>query len=105
MKSANLCDGRQEVESKLLKLNLKKEKILITGNGRVANGVVEILNFSKIKQVSKYDFLNREFDEAVFCRIDTMDYYERRDGGKSEKYDFYSNPAKYKSSFMKYPSH
>ena len=75
---------------------------LKTGNGRVANGVLEILNFSKIKQVSKYDFLNREFDEAVFCRIDTMDYYERIDGGNSEKYDFYSNPAKYKSSFMKY---
>ena len=102
LKPAKLCDGREEVESELLKLKLTKEKILITGNGRVANGVLEILNFSKIKQVSKYDFLNREFDEAVFCRIDTMDYNERIDGGNSEKYDFYVNPEKYKSTFMKY---
>ena len=67
---------------------MKKEKILITGNGRV-KGVIEILNLSKIKEVSKYDFLNKEFDEPVFCRIDTMDYNERIDGGNSEKYDFY----------------
>lgn len=102
LKSANLCDGREEVESELLKLNLRKEKILITGNGRVANGVVEILNLSKVKEVSKYDFLNKEFDEAVFCRIDTMDYNIRIDGGNSEKHDFYANPEEYKSSFMKY---
>ena len=31
-----------------------------------------------------------------------MDYNERIDGKNSEKYDFYSNPEKYKSSFMKY---
>ena len=87
-----MCDGRKEVESELLKLKLKKEKILLTGNGRVANGVIEILNLSKIKEVSKYEFLYKEFDEAVFCRIDTMDYNERIDGGNSEKYDFYANP-------------
>ena len=102
LKPANLCDGRKEVESELLKLKLKKEKILLTGNGRVANGVLEILNLSKIKEVSKYDFLNKEFGEAVFCRIDTMDYNERIDGRNSDKYDFYANPEKYKSSFMKY---
>ena len=102
LKAANLCDGRKEVESELLKLKLKKEKILLTGNGRVANGVIEILNLSKIKEVSKYEFLYKEFDEAVFCRIDTMDYNERIDGGNSEKYDFYANPEKYKSSFMRY---
>ena len=102
LKPANLCDGRDEFDSELLKLKLKKEKILLTGNGRVANGVLEILNLSKIKEVSKYDFLNKEFEEAVFCRIDTMDYNERIDGGNSDKYDFYANPEKYKSSFMKY---
>ncbi|MAO71263.1 MAG: alanine dehydrogenase [Flavobacteriales bacterium] len=102
LKAAKLCDGREEVESELLKLRLKKEKILLTGNGRVARGALEILNLSKIKEVSKYDFLNKEFDEAVFCRIDTLDYNERIDGGNSEKYDFYTNPEQYKSSFMKY---
>ncbi len=102
LKPANLCDGREEVESELLKLNLKKEKILVTGNGRVANGALEILNLSKIKEVSKYDFLNKEFGEAVFCRIDTMDYNVRIDGRNSDKYEFYANPEKYKSSFMKY---
>ena len=102
LKAAKLCDGREEVESELLKLKLKKEKILLSGNGRVASGVLEILNLSKIKEVSKYDFLNKEFDVAVFCKIDTMDFNERIDGENSEKYDFYANPEKYKSSFMKY---
>ena len=69
LKAANLCDGRKEVESELLKLKLKKEKILLTGNGRVMNGVIEILNLSKIKEVSKYEFLYKEFDEAVFVEL------------------------------------
>ena len=33
------------------------------------NGVLEILNLSQIKEVSKYDFLNKEFGEAVFVEL------------------------------------
>ena len=36
-----------------------KMKILITGDGRVAKGVLELLKFTNINQVSKNDFINK----------------------------------------------
>lgn len=104
IKAAHKCDGRKEVDSELQKIKLDKEKILLTGKGRVANGSLEILKSAEIKEVSKEEYLSNSFDEAVFCRLETLDYNERIDGSKSEKYDFYTHPEKYKSSFMKYAS-
>ena len=49
--------------------------------------------------------MNKDFNEAVFCRLDTLDYNVRMDGKKSNKNDFYTNPKKYKSTFMKYAKH
>ena len=104
IKAAHKCDGRKEVESELQKIKLDKEKILLTGKGRVADGSLEILKSAEIKEVSKAEYLSNSFNEAVFCRLETLDYIERIDGSKSEKFDFYTHPEKYKSSFMKYAS-
>ena len=77
-------------------------KIIITGAGRVANGILELINIIGIKEVSKDDFLNNDFDEAVFVHLNTMDFNKRIDGKEGSKSDFYSNPKEYKSDFMKF---
>ena len=105
LKAANKCESRKEVDLELEKIKLSNEKIILTGKGRVANGALEILNSANIKEVSKEDFISKVFTEAVFCRLDTMDYNVRKDGSPSDKYDFYNQPEKYKSSFMKYAKH
>ena len=105
LKPAYLCENRREVEAELMKIKLHKEKILLTGNGRVANGALEILNFANIKEVTINDYLNKDFNETVFCKLDTLDYNQRIDGKKSNKNDFYTNPKNYKSTFMKYAKH
>ena len=88
----------------MLKVRLHN-KIILTGNGRVSNGVVEILNQLNIKEVSKKEFINADFDQSVYCRLETMDYYQRIDGNILNKDDFYNNPKEYKSSFMEYAKH
>ena len=60
------------------------------------------MSLANIKEVTINDYLNKDFNEAVFCRLDTLDYNVRMDGKKSNKNDFYTNPKKYKSTFMKY---
>ena len=105
LKAAYKCIDREEVEREIEKISLTNEKIILTGKGRVANGALEVLSSAKIKEVSKEDFIINTYDESVFCRLDTMDYNVRIDGSDSEKYDFYNNPEKYKSSFMKYAKH
>ena len=105
LKAANKCSGIKEVHQELNKIKLSTEKIILTGKGRVSNGVLEILRQVNIKEVSKEDFITETFNEAVFCRIETMDYNERIDGSLSDKYDFYNNPEKYQSSFINYTKH
>ena len=102
LKPAYKCNNRNEMEEELKNLVLENERIIVTGNGRVGKGVIEIMNKAGIKKVSINDFLNQIFDVPVFVHLDTMDYNERIDGSEQNKYDFYSYPELYKSSFLKF---
>jgi len=102
LKPANLCDDRKEMESELTKIKLEPIKIVLTGSGRVGNGIIELINLIGIKEVSKEQFLNESFDQAVYVQLNTLDYNIRIDGSASSKSDFYANPHLYKSDFLKY---
>ncbi len=102
LKSAHRCKDRIEMEEELRYITLNNEKIIITGNGRVGKGILEIMNKLGIKKVSVDEFLNQKFDEAIFVHLDTMDYNARIDGSLSDKDEFYSYPELYKSLFVKF---
>ena len=102
LKPANLCEDRKEMESELTKIKLEPIKIVLTGSGRVGNGILELINIIGIKEVSKEQFLNESFDQAVYVQLNTLDYNIRIDGSASSKSDFYANPHLYKSDFLKY---
>ena len=102
LKPAYKCEDREDMELELKKINLPKMKIIVTGNGRVGRGILELINIIGLKEISKDDFLNKDFDEAVFVHLNTMDYNIRLDGKDGSKSDFYSNPKEYKSDFMKF---
>ena len=102
LKAAHNCENRAEMEGEMSKIKLSNEKIVITGNGRVGNGILEIIQKANIKEVSKSEFLNSTFDEAVFVHLNTMDYNVRIDGSESNKSEFYKQPELYCSSFMDY---
>ena len=102
LKPAYQCDDRAHMEEEFKRIILNKERIVITGNGRVGGGIMEIMRFSGIKEVSVNDFLTREFDFPVFVHLNTMDYNERIDGSFLDKYNFYAYPELYRSSFLKF---
>ena len=77
-------------------------KILVTGKGKVGQGVIEILKGMKMKEVSSDAFLNKVFTHPVFCQIDVLDYNHRLDGQDLSINDFYQNPQEYESDFEKY---
>jgi saccharopine dehydrogenase (NAD+, L-lysine-forming) len=105
LKEAHNCEDRIEMESEMSKIKLSNEKIIVTGNGRVGNGIMEIMEKSNIREVSKLEFIQDTFNEAVFVHLNTMDYNVRKDGGITVKQEFYSNPELFKSSFMDYAIH
>ena len=102
LKPAYSCENSIEMEQELAKIKLSHEKIIVTGNGRVGNGILEIIQKANIREVSKAEFLNKTFNEAIFVHLNAMDYNVRKDNTISDKQDFYQHPELYKSSFMKY---
>ena len=90
-----------------LVLNLKnlyfpKTKILVTGDGRVAKGVIELLNQTNIKAVSKKDFLEKKFDQPIFCNLETKDYVTNNSSSDFSLEHFINNPQDYSSSALQY---
>ncbi|MGY8955154.1 MAG: NAD(P)-dependent oxidoreductase [Flavobacteriales bacterium] len=105
LKEAHNCEDRIEMESEMSKIKLSNEKIIVTGNGRVGNGIMEIMEKSNIREVSKLEFIQDTFNEAVYVHLNTMDYNVKKDGSITVKQEFYSNPELFKSSFMDYAIH
>ncbi|MBE9467568.1 MAG: alanine dehydrogenase [Bacteroidetes bacterium] len=102
LKSAHDCHDMKEMFSEVEKLKLPPVKILISGGGRVAHGAMETLAPLNIKKVTPDEFINKTFDEAVFCQIDPWDYAKRKDGGKFDLQNFFYFPAEYETTFLPY---
>ena len=92
----------KKIKELIRKLNFSKIKILVTGRGNVAKGSMEVLKNANIKQISLNDYLNKKYEEAVFCNISSRDYIERNDGQTFSYEDLILNPQAYKSKIKNY---
>ncbi len=99
---ASALIGQQELITQLKNSKLPTIKILLTGRGRVGNGVKEMLDAIGIKSVTVKEYLEHTFDEVVYCQIDVADYNIRKDGNSTEMNDFLQNPQDYKSNFFRF---
>lgn len=77
-------------------------KIVLTGNGRVANGAALVLRDMGIQQVTPDAFLEQTFDGPTFTQLDCPDYVVAKDGSPFDRAHFYENPGAYQSSFAPY---
>ncbi|MBX9781989.1 MAG: NAD(P)-dependent oxidoreductase [Chitinophagaceae bacterium] len=80
-------------------LKLPKLKIAVTGSGRVAHGVLEIMNLMGIHEVEPFDYLHKQFDYPVYVHLKGRDLYERKDDGTYNRENFHHHPEEYKCSF------
>ena len=94
---------RVEFNQTLKQIKIPNIKILLSGKGRVGSGTKEVLDFLKIKQVSPNDFVDKEFDEAVYTNIDVLDYNYSNSVENSIS-NFYNFPEKFESTFSKFSS-
>lgn len=100
-KAETLAD-QQALISELRRVKLPNIKILLTGRGRVGNGAKEMLDAMEIKKVGVADYLNKTFEEPVYCQIDASEYNKRKDGVRSNKADFFAHPEDYRSNFFRF---
>ena len=102
MPKAEYVSDQQALIDELNKIELPNIKILLTGSGKVANGSKEMLDAMNLRSVSVEEYLNKNFDEPVYCKIDVLDYNKRIDGQVLNNRDFYNNPSDYESDFIRF---
>jgi saccharopine dehydrogenase (NAD+, L-lysine-forming) len=102
LKPAYLCADYAEVKNELKKLKLDPIKIILTGNGRVSLGALELLKEAGIKEVTAADILTKIYAEPVFSVLLTENLYERIDGKAYDRSDFHHDPTRYRCVFRYY---
>ncbi|MBG6187524.1 NAD(P)-dependent oxidoreductase [Flavobacterium sp. CAN_S2] len=99
---AETLSGKEALITHLKRVVLPPLKFVITGTGKVGNGVKEILDAIKIKEVSVENYLTKNYTQPVYTQIDVLDYNKRRDGQVLDFTDFYQNPNEYISDFERF---
>lgn len=106
LKPAYLCEDRIEMENELSKVKFDGLgfKIVLTGNGRVAHGAMEILDKMNIQKLSVQDYLNYQGSGVVYCQLKVTDYNKRIDGQEGSIAEFFNNPELYEGDFARFSS-
>ncbi|OEJ99000.1 alanine dehydrogenase [Flavivirga aquatica] len=99
---AGTLPNQDALIKELNSIRLPNIKILLTGSGKVSNGVQEMLDAMRIKSISVNEYLNNTFNEPVYCKIDVLAYNKRKDGTILDNIDFFNNPEAYESDFMRF---
>lgn len=86
-------------------LKLPHLKIAVTGSGRVAHGVLEVMNLMGIIEVEKEDYVSREFTYPVYVQLKGSDLYRHAISGTYNRDHFHEHPTEYESLFSAYTSH
>jgi alanine dehydrogenase len=86
-------------------LKLPSIKIAVTGSGRVAHGILEIMNLMDIQEVEPEEFLSREFDYPVYVHLKGQDLYRNATTGTYNRDEFHAQPDAYRCEFEKYCAH
>jgi alanine dehydrogenase len=92
----------ERIKNNLSEVRFPIFKLLITGDGRVNNGVQEILEYTNIKQVSVKKFLEKNFEYPVYCNLETKDYVFHKSKKLFDLKHFIEYPKEYEASTFQY---
>ena len=81
-------------------LRLPNVKIAVAGSGRVAHGVLEIMNLMGIHEVEPDDYMVRRFSYPVYTQLKGAELYQDKITGKYNRLEFHEHPEKYKCRFL-----
>lgn len=80
-------------------LRLPEIKVAVTGSGRVAHGVLEIMNLLEIVEVEPDEFLERSFSYPVFTQLKGAALYEHAQYKTYQREQFHRQPGDYRCKF------
>ena len=92
-----------EMRTILATTHMPKVKILITGNGRVAQGATYVMRECRAQELTLEQFFSDEpVDMLSFYRASVNELVKRKDGMAFDRKDFRRHPEAYESDFIKF---
>ena len=86
-------------------LKLPNIYIAITGSGRVAHGILEIMNLMDVQQVEPDEYTSRAYAYPVYVHLKGGDLYRHKDTHTYDRNDFHTHPENYHCLFTNYLKH
>ena len=86
-------------------LKIPNIKIAVTGSGRVAHGILEVMNLMGIIEVEKEEFVSRNFSYPVYVQLKGSDLYVHKETGNYNREHFHEHPEQYRCRFEDYTAH
>lgn len=83
-------------------LKLPNVKIAVTGSGRVAHGVLEVMNLMGIHEVEPDEYLEKKFSYPVYVQLKGAELYTHKETKTYKREHFHQNPEEYRSRFLPY---
>lgn len=102
LKPVHTLHNFQELKDSYEQFFLPPIKIAVTGSGRVSTGVLDILQYLDVAEVSPEDYLQKRYAYPVFVHLKGCDLYTRIDGGGYNRDDFHARPEQYRCLFGPY---
>ena len=100
--AAHSVRSYKELLSAYEHVKLPNIKIVMTGSGKVAAGVLDVLTQLDIEGVEPNDFLTHQYEYPVFTHLKGANLYARKDNDHFYRDDFHAHPEAYKCLFSSY---
>jgi saccharopine dehydrogenase (NAD+, L-lysine forming) len=101
LKPAWQCKDSHELLIHLKEVEMKDQRVIITGGGRVAGGAIEILDRAGLKKISPREFLESN-ELNVYTQLDPEHYVRRKDFTEFSLSHFFSEPSQYENTLAPY---
>ncbi|MDE3124863.1 MAG: alanine dehydrogenase [Bacteroidota bacterium] len=83
-------------------LKLPNIKIAVTGSGRVAHGIIEVMNLLGITEVEPDEYLEKKFTYPVYVQLKGADLFTHKHLKTYQREHFHSHAKDYRSRFLPY---
>lgn len=94
----------QELIHTYFELKLPLLKIAVTGSGRVAHGILEIMNLMEIHEVEPDEYKTLQFSYPVYVHLKGENLYVNKVTRKYNRKEFHEHPERFKCLFSDYLS-
>lgn len=97
------CNGLKDMMNRASRLPIPPLRIAVTGDGRVAGGVEEMMLAFGVRKVTVEDYLCGAYpDDPVYVQLDPEKYNKHKEGKPFELMHFFAHPTAYECNFGRF---